>query len=151
MNVYRGCAFPEDLLYDVAQDVWVRWDAASGVATMGMTDPAQSRCGKFVAVQFRAVGRIILKGKAYATVESGKWVGAFPAALTGEIVETNEAEFRRDILLANRDPYGAGWLVKVRPTKWEEEGAGLLDAARAFEEYCKKIQELELNCMRCAD
>ncbi|MBI4674321.1 MAG: glycine cleavage system protein H [Chloroflexi bacterium] len=149
MNIYRGCIFPDDLLYDVAQDVWVRYQ--DGVATMGMTDPAQSRCGKFVAVQFRTVGRVIAKGKVYATVESGKWVGPFPAVLTGEIIETNEAGFQRDILLANRDPYGAGWLVKIRPTKWEEERANLLDAAAAFQEYRKKIEALDLNCMRCMD
>lgn len=149
MNIYRGCAFPDDLLYDVAQDVWVRYH--DGVATMGMTDPAQSRCGKFVAIQFRALGRVIPKGKVYATVESGKWVGPFPAVLSGEIVETNEEGFRRDILLANRDPYGAGWLVKIRPTKWEAESASLVDAAHAFEEYQKKIETLKLNCMRCID
>lgn len=149
MNVYRGCVFPDDLLYDVAQDVWVRYE--DGMATMGMTDPAQARCGKLVAVQFRAVGRVIPKGKVYATIESGKWVGPFPAVLTGEIVATNEAAFRRDILLANRDPYGDGWLVQIRPTKWEQERAALVDAARAFQEYQVKIETLKLNCMRCMD
>lgn len=149
MQVYRGCAFPDDLLYAVAQDVWVRFE--DDIATLGMTDPAQSRCGKFVAVQFKAVGRVVVKGRAYATVESGKWVGPFPAVLSGEIVATNEAAFQRDVLVANRDPYGAGWLVKIRPTNWEEEKAGLLDAALAFVEYQKKIAELKINCMRCMD
>ena len=63
MQVYRGCAFPEDLLYDVEQDVWVRLEG--DVATMGMTDPAQTRCGKFVSVRFKRVGKIIPKGQAY--------------------------------------------------------------------------------------
>jgi glycine cleavage system H protein len=149
MRVYRGCAFPEDLLYDVEQDVWVRLEG--DVATLGMTDPAQTRCGKFVSVHFKRVGKTIPKGQAYATVESAKWVGPFPAVLTGEILETNEVEFHRDILIANREPYEAGWLVKVRPTKLDDEKVALVNAAQAFVDYQKKIEELQINCMRCVD
>jgi glycine cleavage system H protein len=150
MNVYRGCAFPDDLLYDVAQDVWVRFNA-DGTATCGMTDPAQTRCGKLIHVAFRARGKQFSRGRALATVESGKWVGPFPAPLTGELVETNDAAFQRDILIANRDPYGAGWLARLRPTNLDAERAWLLDAATAFVEYQKKIEELKINCMRCVD
>ena len=71
--------------------------------------------------------------------------------LTGEIVETNEAMFRRDVLIANREPYDAGWLVKVRPSKLDEEKSTLLSAAQAFIDYQKRIEELQINCMRCAD
>jgi glycine cleavage system H protein len=149
MNVYRGCAFPEDLLYDVEQDVWVRLEGE--VATMGMTDPAQTRCGKFVSVHFKRVGKTIPKGQAYATIESAKWVGPFPAVLTGEILETNEVAFRRDVLVANREPYDAGWLIKIRPTKLDEERGALVDAQRAFSDYQIKIEELKINCMRCVD
>jgi glycine cleavage system H protein len=149
MRVYRGCAFPEDLLYAVEQDVWVRY--ANGIATMGMTDPAQTRCGKFVSVRFKRVGSVVPKGKSYATIESAKWVGPFPAVLTGELLETNQDTFDRDILITNREPYESGWLVKVRPTKWDEERDELLDAAQAFKAYQRKIEELKINCMRCAD
>lgn len=149
MNVYRGCAFPEDLLYDVEQDVWVRIEG--DVATLGMTDPAQTRCGKFVSVHFKRVGKTIPKGQAYATVESAKWVGPFPAVLTGEILQTNEESFKRDVLVANREPYDAGWLVKIRPTRLEEERGALVDATSAFGEYLSKIEELNINCMRCVD
>lgn len=151
MQVYRGCVFPEDLLYDVPQDVWVRLDPTTGIATCGMTDPAQTRCGKFVAVRFKAIGKTVERGKALATIESAKWVGAFPAPLSGEIVETNQETFRQDILMVNRDPYVAGWLVKLRPTRLEMEKGLLLDAAAAFAEYQNKIEEFKINCMRCMD
>ncbi|MCL4393953.1 MAG: glycine cleavage system protein H [Chloroflexi bacterium] len=151
MNVYRGCVFPQDLLYDVPNDVWVRFDDASGIVTCGMTDPAQTRCGKFVSLRFKAIGKTIERGKALVTVESAKWVGAFPAPLSGEIVETNEATFRRDVLMANREPYDAGWLVRLRPTKADAERASLVDAAAAFDQYREKIEELKINCMRCMD
>jgi len=149
MRVYRGCAFPEDLLYDVERDVWVRYE--DGVATLGMTDPAQTRCGKFVSVRFKRVGSVVTRGKSYATIESAKWVGPFPAVLTGEVLETNEDTFKRDILMTNREPYEAGWLVKVRPTKWDEEKIELMHAAQAFTAYQQKIEEWKINCMRCAD
>lgn len=151
MNVYRGCVFPDDLLYDVPNDVWVRLDAASGIVTCGMTDPAQTRCGKFVSLRFKSIGKTIARGKALVTVESAKWVGAFPAPLSGEIVETNEPTFRRDILMANREPYDAGWLIKMRPANLDAERVHLVDAAAAFVEYQKKIEELKINCMRCMD
>jgi glycine cleavage system H protein len=149
MRVYRGCVFPEGLLYAVEQDVWVRYD--HGIATLGMTDPAQTRCGKFVSVRFKRVGSLVPKGKSYATIESAKWVGPFPAVLTGELLETNQVAFDRDILITNREPYESGWLVKVRPTKWDEERGELLDAAQAFMAYERKIEEWKINCMRCAD
>lgn len=149
MNVYRGCAFPDGLLYAVQEDVWVRY--ADGVATMGMTDPAQTRCGKFISIRFKRVGSQVPKGRAYATVESAKWVGPFPAVLSGEVVETNEAAFERDMLAANRDPYEAGWFVKVRPSDWAAEKDALLDAARAYDAYRARIEDLKINCMRCAD
>ncbi len=149
MQVYRGCVFPEDLLYDVEQDVWVRLQ--DGIATLGMTDPAQTRCGKFITVHFKRVGKVIPRGQAYATIESAKWVGQFPAVLTGEILETNEAAFKDDIRIANREPYAGGWLVKVRPTQLAEEKGRLVDAAQAFLDYQNKIEELKINCMRCVD
>ncbi len=150
-HIYRGCVFPEDLVYDVPQDVWVRLDESTGLAICGMTDPAQTRCGKFVAVRFKAVGKKVARGKALATIESAKWVGAFPAPLSGEIVETNEETLRRDILMVNREPYEAGWLVKLRPTNLDAEQSLLVNAATAFVEYQKRIEELKINCMRCMD
>lgn len=150
MGVFSGCLIPEDLHYDVERDVWVRFEA-NGEATLGMTDPAQSRCGKLVAIRFKAVGRHVPRGQSLATIESAKWVGPFPAVLSGEIVATNEVAFRADILAANRDPYGAGWLVRLRPTDLAAESAHLLAGAEAFALYRDRIRSIKLTCMRCAD
>jgi glycine cleavage system H protein len=149
-HLYRGCEFPVDLYYDVDRDVWVRREE-DGSVTMGMTDPAQAQCGKFVHVRFKAAGRQLQRGQSAATIESAKWVGPFPTPLTGEIVATNEAEFKRDILLANKDPYGAGWLVRLKPVRLEEEWPLLLSSDLAFERYKEKIVEREIGCYRCAD
>lgn len=150
MNVYRGCVFPPDLFYDVEKDVWVRFEA-DGTVTCGMTDPAQSRGGKLIHIQFRTIGKQFARGRAVATIESGKWVGPFPAPLSGELIATNEAGFARDVLIANRDPYQAGWLVQIRPTNLDAERGLLMDAETVFDVYQKKIEELKINCMRCMD
>ena len=150
MAVFMGCDIPESLHYDVERDVWARFEPA-GEVTLGMTDPAQSRCGRLVSVRFKRPGRRIARGQSLATIESAKWVGPFPAVLSGEIVATNEAAFRADVLLANKDPYGAGWLVRLRPTDLEGERGGLVTGAEAFERYRARIRDLKLTCLRCAE
>jgi len=149
-HIYRGCEFPVDRYYDVERDVWVRLDD-DGCVTLGMTDPAQAQCGKFVHIRFKAAGRQLQRGQSAATIESAKWVGPFPTPLSGEIVATNEAEFKRDILLANKDPYGTGWLLRLKPAKTEEEWPLLLSPDLAFERYREKITERDVKCYRCAD
>jgi glycine cleavage system H protein len=86
--IFYACDIPEDLTYDIERDVWIRFDG--DIATLGMTDVAQTRCGKFAALSFREVGKKVAQGKALATIESAKWVGPFPAPFSCEIVETNE-------------------------------------------------------------
>lgn len=147
--IYYACDIPEDLFYDVEHDVWIRFDG--DYAVLGMTDVAQTRCGKFAALSFREIGKKVAQGKALVTVESAKWVGAFPAPFSCEIVETNEAGFAKNILLANKEPYTTGWLVRVRPIDLENERGHLVTGKEATEKYQARIQELKINCLRCID
>ena len=147
--IYYACDIPEDLTYDIERDVWIRFDGET--ATLGMTDVAQTRCGKIAAISFRSVGKRVEQGKALATIESAKWVGPFPAPFSCEIVETNENGFAENILLANKDPYGIGWLVRVRPTNLEAESSHLVTGEAAAEKYKERIRELKVNCLRCID
>ena len=148
-QVWDGCVVPSDLLYDVEQHVWVRFE--DDVAVLGMTDVAQTMGGKIVSVTWKDPGRTVKRGKSLAVIESAKWVGPFPTPLTCEIVENNAETFARDILIANRDPYGEGWLCKVRPTELDAEKPLLLDGASAFEEYKGFIEQEGVRCYRCAD
>ena len=149
MAIYYGCDIPEDCYYDLDRDVWIRFEG--DLAVLGMTDVAQTRGGKLVNITFKKPGKIIAQGKSAATIESAKWVGPFPMPFGGEIVETNEDGFKRKILLVNKDPYGAGWLVKVRPINLDAERSHLLTGAAAVEAYQKKIVELGVKCYRCVD
>jgi len=148
--VYYGCHIPEDLYYHPRYDSWVRFEDDDR-ATLGMTDIAQTQAGKLIHVRFKRVGRTIKAGKFAATIESGKWVGPFVMPFDAEIIATNEETFQRDILIANRDPYGEGWLVKVRVLDPEHARQGLMTGDEAVRFYQKKIEENEIRCFRCAE
>jgi glycine cleavage system H protein len=144
-----GCEVPPDLLYDLDRDVWLRFEGDEVV--LGMTDVAQTLCGRIVSVGWKEVGRSVRQGRPLAVIESAKWVGPFPAPLSGEVVATNAVAFEADTAVANRDPYGSGWLVRLRPTARESEVGHLVDGAAALEHYKRLIEERDIRCFRCAD
>jgi glycine cleavage system H protein len=150
MTVYRGCEVPGDLWYDVPRDVWLR-PGDDGSVTLGMTDLAQSRAGKLLHILFKKPGRHLDAGQSAATVETAKWAGPFATPVAGTVAETNEAAFGADILVANRDPYGAGWLVRLEPDAWDPVAAGLVTGVDATARYEARIEELGISCFRCAD
>lgn len=150
MQVHHGCAIPEEYLYDVELNVWVRLED-DGTARLGMTDVAQTLCGKIVSLSFKRVGTTVARGRTLAVIESAKWVGPFRSPLTCELLETNEAAFVADGLIANRDPYGAGWLVRIASVVLDDERAHLVDGVAAFDQYQEIIDRDEITCMRCAD
>ena len=78
-----GCVIPEDLLYDLERDVWVR-RLENGEVECGMTDVAQTRCGRFVGVSWKHPGKQVKQGRPMAVIESAKWVGPFPAPVSGQ-------------------------------------------------------------------
>lgn len=113
MATVRGCNLPDDLFYDVANNIWYR-DNGDGTLTLGMTSVASAMAGQLVAFTPKKAGRAVQAGKSCATIESGKWVGPAKIAFDAEVVEVNDALIANP-KLANADPYGAGWLAKVRP------------------------------------
>jgi glycine cleavage system H protein len=134
MGAVRGCDIPEDLLYNIESNVWVRKEA-DGTATVGLTSYACSLAGQIVSYTPKKAGKAVKKDKSCATVESGKWVGPAKTPVTGEVVETNPAVAAKPGLI-NEDPYGEGWLVKIKPEDWDGESGDLktgADALAAFE------------------
>jgi glycine cleavage system H protein len=117
-------SYPEDLLYHPEHD-WVRIDG--DVATFGITWFAQDSLGDVVFFDPPQVGGQVTMGEGYAEVESVKAVSDVIAPLSGEIVEVNEALADAPEQI-NDDPYGAGWMVKVRLSDAAQKGE-LLDAA----------------------
>lgn len=116
--------YPEGLLYHPEHD----WAAIEGdLATFGITWYAQDSLGEVVFFDPPEVGASVTQGESYAEVESVKAVSDVIAPLSGEIVEVNAALADAPEQI-NDDPYGQGWMVKVRMTAPDEREM-LLDAA----------------------
>lgn len=112
---------PGDLKYTKSHE-WVRVEG--DIATIGITDFAQSELGDIVYVDLPTVGRSVRAEESFGSVESVKTVSDLYAPVAGEVVETNESLGAQSELV-NSDPYGGGWMVKIRLA----DGAdGLLDA-----------------------
>jgi glycine cleavage system H protein len=116
-------SYPKDLLYHAEHD-WARLEG--GHATLGITWYAQDALGEVVFCEPPAVGTLLTQDEPYAEVESVKAVSDVIAPLSGEIVEVNEA-LAEEPERINDDPYGTGWLVKVRLSD-PSEAEDLLDA-----------------------
>jgi glycine cleavage system H protein len=119
-------SYPEDLLYHAEHD-WARVDPANpDSATLGITWYAQDALGEVVFFDPPPLGTALTQDEPYAEVESVKAVSDVVAPLSGEIVEVNEA-LVEDSKAINDDPYGEGWLVKIRLADPSERDA-LMDA-----------------------
>jgi glycine cleavage system H protein len=120
-------SYPEDLLYHPEHD-WARIDPDDPAhATLGITWYAQDSLGEVVFFEAPAVGTTVSKDAPYAEVESVKAVSDVVAPLSGEIVAVNDA-LPENPAMINEDPYGEGWLVKVRLSE-PSERESLMDAA----------------------
>jgi glycine cleavage system H protein len=120
---------PEDLQYAKSHE-WVRIEGDT--ATIGITDHAQDELGDVVFVELPEEGDTFDAGESFGTVESVKAVSDLYAPVGGEVVEVNSAleDAPENI---NEDPYGEGWIVKLRIT----DEADLLSP----EEYEKVVEE----------
>jgi glycine cleavage system H protein len=101
---------PSDLKYTSTHE-WVRVEG--DIATIGVTDYAQSELGDIVYVDLPSPGRALRAEESFGSVESVKTVSDVYAPLAGEVTEVNEALSSQSELL-NTDPYGQGWLLKMR-------------------------------------
>jgi glycine cleavage system H protein len=115
-------SYPPELLYHPEHD-WARLDG--DIATFGITWHAQDALGEVVFYDTPEIGAQLSQNEPYAEVESVKAVSDVVAPLSGEIIEVNEQLASKPEVI-NEDPYGDGWLVKIRVAD-ASQVAGLLD------------------------
>ncbi len=137
MPFVRGCELPDDLLYDVENNMWYR-EESDGTVTAGMTAVALALAGQLVAVTPRKAGRGVQAGKSCATIESGKWVGPAKLAFDAEVAVVNDA-LVADPKLANAEPYGNGWLLRVKPADWAAARSSLTPGTAVAAPYEAKM------------
>lgn len=124
--------FPEDLKY-TSEHEWVRLDG--DVATVGITDYAQDQLGDIVFVELPGEGETLEKGDTFGVVESTKSVSDLYVPLSGTVIESNDPLLDSPEIL-NEDPYGEGWMIRIKISDPQEVEA-LLDVKA----YQKQIEE----------
>lgn len=121
---------PSDLKY-TSDHEWIKIDG--DVATIGITDFAQSELGDIVYVEIETEGETLDKGEVFGTVEAVKTVSDLFMPVSGEVIEVNEG-IEGEPESVNSDPYGNGWMVKVKISDSSE-----LDALLSSEDYEKEV------------
>lgn len=114
---------PTDLKYTKDHE-WIRIEG--DIATVGITDFAQGELGDIVYVDIDSEGEVLNNEEVFGTVEAVKTVSDLFMPLTGEVIEFNE-QLEDEPELVNTDPYGDGWMIKIRFTN-PDELSKLLDA-----------------------
>ena len=123
---------PENVSYSDSHE-WVQVE--SDIATIGITDFAQSELGDIVFVELPEIGEYAKRGETFGTVEAVKTVENLISPISGEVLEANET-LEEDAGQINKDPYGAGWMIKIR-IEDEEQIEELLSSS----EYADIINE----------
>ena len=103
--------FPQNLKYTNEHE-WIRVEG--DIAYVGITDYAQEQLGDIVFVDIPTVGETLEAGETFGTIEVVKTISDLFLPLAGEILEQNEA-LEENPELVNKDPYGEGWLIKMKP------------------------------------
>lgn len=139
-----NCIFPEGLLYDIENFVWVDVKATK-VVTIGITTLLSSISGRLSTIKLKEVGTEIEKGKGLATIESNKYFGVVRAPLTGRIIEVNEF-IRRKPKLVNEFPYSYGWFVKMEPLSIDKYPVNLQPIENCHDKVKSLINDLHIRC-----
>lgn len=115
--------FPENIKY-TSEHEWIRVEG--DVAYIGITDYAQDQLGDIVFIDIQTVGETLNAGEVFGTIEVVKTISDIFMPVGGEVLEQNEA-LEDQPELVNKDPYGEGWLIKIKPDSSADYDA-LLDA-----------------------
>ena len=126
---------PDDRRYAESHE-WVRVDGEIG--TVGITDHAQKQLGEIVYLELPEVGHMYDAGDEFGTVESVKAVSELFTPISGEVVEVNKAAVTEPGII-NDDPFGDGWLIKIKLSTDVE--IGKLMSAEAYGEYVREEEK----------
>jgi glycine cleavage system H protein len=125
-------------LYYTAEHTWARIGDGDAVK-VGIDDYASKTAGEILFVELPSIGQLVEQMKSFGQIETAKWVGELHAPFTGQIIAANQ-EAAKNPKLINEDPYGAGWLVEIKPTRLDEEISKLLHGDSAVEWLKKEIE-----------
>ncbi len=140
------CLFPDDLLYDVDNNTWTRV-VESGEVVVGVTSILSSVAGRLTSARLKPLGLSLERGRSLGTLESIRFVGPIPSPFSGTIVAANEEVVVRPKVL-NDAPYGAGWVVRLKPSSFRADKTFLTEAKDAEEALREKVVQLKARCFK---
>ncbi len=108
---------PENLLYTKDHE-WISIE--NDIATVGITDYAQSELGDIIFIEFPSIEDKLIPGEAFGTIEAVKTVADLFSPIKGKVVEIND-KLEDSPELTNNDPYGDGWIIKIKIEEQNEE------------------------------
>jgi glycine cleavage system H protein len=137
-----NCSFPEDLLYDTENFVWL--SNKEKTVTIGITVIMASIAGKLSSIKLKSIGTKLEKGKSCGALESAKYFGVLRTPVSGIIVQVNKSLMDKP-KLANDFPYTEGWLVKIEPSEMRDL-KGLETIENCQDKMSMAIQQLRVRC-----
>jgi glycine cleavage system H protein len=138
-----NCSFPEDLLYDTENFVWLS-NKEKKIVTIGITVIMASIAGKLSAIKLKPKGTKLEKGKSFGSLESDKYFGIVRTPISGTIVQVNKSLIDKP-KLANDFPYTEGWFIKIEPLDREDLKA-LETIENCHDKMSLAIQKLRIRC-----
>lgn len=140
------CVFPDDLLYDVENNVWLRINNDSSV-TVGVTTVLSALAGRLIRANLKLPGVVVEKGQSLGTLESERFVGPVSSPVSGTIVETN-SRVPRVPRKINDSPYDEGWISRLKPSNWNNEADLMSRTDSSKMLLAQKIAQLHVRCFK---
>ena len=140
MTKIEGYDLPDDLYYH-KDHAWVKVES-DGSLRIGMNDFYQKSAGDTTYIDLPFEGDDVEQGETCGKIQSAKWVGKFVSPVSGEILEVNE-ELEDDCTLMNKDPYGKGWIMVVKPSNLDDEIKSLYHGDNVGSWVKQEIQDAE--------
>ncbi len=126
---------PDDLYYERDTHLWMR--RAENQITIGLDMLGQSSMGDMAYIGFEADGKTVKRGDVLGSLEAAKMVAPILAPLSGKIILHNAA-LKQNARLVNASPYEEGWLLKMEPTRWEDEVKNFVSGAARVKEFLEE-------------
>ncbi len=139
------CVFPDDLLYDLENNTWLR--LVDGEAIVGVTSLLSAIAGKLTSVRLKTAGLIVQKGRSLGTLESGRLLGPIPSPISGTIKETNALVISKPKIL-NDSPYAEGWVARLETRSFDTERTSLTNVRNAEETLRQKVAHHRAKCFK---
>ena len=140
------CVFPDDLLYDLENNTWLRIEE-NGEVTVGVTSVLPAIAGKLTTTRLKSSEVTIHRGQSLGTLESLKFVGPVPSPVSGILLKSNGLIVDRPRLI-NDSPYEEGWIASLKPSHLALERILLSKSTESKTLLIKKIAEFHVRCFK---